>query len=241
MKSKLNASMKSFTNCRSLLQVSIVLAVVGFTAQAGFAQTASQSTNPALPIITFDLFWEAATPQNFTITADSSGRARYVSRNPTREASEAEQSDDPDYHVEFTLSAASRERIFELAKATGYFQGDFDFKRHAVANTGKKTLSYADPVRNFQTTYNWSENKAIDQLTSLFQGISNTLEHGRKLEFLHRFDRLGLEAELRGMESLAASGNLAEIQAIAPILKLIAGDSAVINLARQRARRLLGS
>ena len=70
-------------------------------------------------------------------------------------------------------------------------------------------------------------------------GISTTIEHGRKLQFLHRFDKLGLEDELKGMENAVENHNLAELQIIAPTLKSIADDTTVLNIARQRAKRLL--
>jgi hypothetical protein len=204
-----------------------------------FSQDKNQPIHPLEPTITFDLFWEDATPQSYTITVKSSGDVHYVSRNPTR-PEPASQEPDPEYTMDFTLSPANRDRLFTLAKQANYFHGDFDFK-HKVANTGKKTLTYADPVRYFQTTFNYSDNKDVDQVTRLFQGISGTIEHGRKLQFMRRFNKLGLDAELKGMEQMAQEGYLAEIQVIAPILQSIANDGSVLHMARQRAERLLAS
>jgi hypothetical protein len=201
------------------------------------AQSPTQAENPAIPVVTFNCLWEAATPQQYTITLRSTGGARYVSSSPVRASEDRAQ--DPDYEIEFTMSAANRDKVFRLAQQAGYFQGDFDYKKHGMANTGKKTLTYADVSRHYQTIYNWSENTAIDQLTRLFTGVSMTIEHGRKLQFLHRFDKLGLETELKGMEDAAESHYLAELQVIAPTLESIANDSSVLNIARQRARRLL--
>jgi hypothetical protein len=202
------------------------------------AQDQKQPSNPPEPTIIFDLYWEAATPQSYTITVQSSGKASYVSRNPTRPET-TNQSGDPEFTLEFTISPATRDRLFILAKTTNYFQGDFAYRKHTVATTGKKTLTYADPTRHFQTAYDYSENANIDEITRLLQGISNTIEHGRKLQFLRRFDKLGLEKELKGMEELAQGGYLVEVQIIAPTLENIANDSAVMNIARQRAQRLL--
>ena len=202
------------------------------------AQNRDPVENPAIPTVTFNCLWEAATPQLYTITARSTGTARYVSGNPVRKSEDAAQAADPDYTLEFTLSSPGAAKVFALATQAKYFDGDFDYK-HRVANTGAKTLTYADLTRHFQTTYNWSENAAIDQLTSYFQGISGTIEHGRKLQFLHRYDKLGLEAHLKAMEDEAQSHYLAELQIIAPVLESIANDSSVMNIARQRARRLL--
>jgi len=173
---------------------------------------------------------------------DSSGNARYISREKSQadqNAKEGIQEPEPDFELSFTMSSKNRDKVFQLAKDTNYFNGSFDYTAHRIANTGTKVLTYADSARIFQTTYNWSENKSIDQLTKLFQGISCTIEHGRKLQFLRRFDKLGLEKELKGMEEAAQSGYMAEIQIIAPTLENIANDPAILHIARERARRLL--
>jgi hypothetical protein len=203
------------------------------------AQQADAHRESAIPTITFDLFWEAATPQNFTITVDSAGKATYVSRNPTRHEEGTEESNGPDEVVEFTMSDGNRDRLFGAAKKLNFFQGDYDYKQHRIANTGRKTLSYADSGRHYQTVYNWSENKEIEQLTRLFQGVSKTIEHGRKLLFLKRFDKLGLDKELHAMEDEAQNQGLAELQIIATTLQNIENDAAVLNMARQRAHNLL--
>lgn len=200
-------------------------------------QDKEQPSHPTEPTIAFDRFWEAADPQDYTITVKSSGEAHYVSRNPTR-IEKGEQEPDPEYTLDFTVSPANRDRVFTLARDVNYFQGDFNYK-HKIADTGKKTLTYADPVRNFQTTYNFSENRSIEEITKLFEGISAVIEHGRKIEFLRRFDKLGLDDELKGLEGMADAGYLAEIQIIAPLLENLAKDTTVLHMARERAQRLL--
>ncbi|MCU1253900.1 MAG: hypothetical protein JWM83_199 [Candidatus Angelobacter sp.] len=197
----------------------------------------NEHQNPTLPTITFDRIWEAYKPQNINITVQATGPAKYLSRNPFTPPEQA--GPDPDYIFEFTLSSRNQEKLFRYAREANYFNGDFSYKKHAVASTGKKTLTYADPTRYFETTYDYSENKAIAEITNIFLGISNTIEHGRKLVFLHRFDKLGLEEELKGMENAAAGHNLEELQIVAPTLESIAGDRTVLNIARQRAQRLL--
>jgi hypothetical protein len=211
-----------------------VFLLVVAAALALWGQDAQQ--NPVRPTITFDRVWEAYKPQNVTITVQSTGSARYISRNPF---TPPEPGADPDYTLDFTLSSRNQQKLFRDAREANYFNGDFSFKKHVVASTGKKTLTYSDPVRHFSTTYDYSDNKAIEEITNLFLGISNTIEHGRKLAYLHRFDKLGLEDELKAMEDAAESHNLAEVQIIAPTLKSIQDDTKVLNIARQRAKRLL--
>jgi hypothetical protein len=201
---------------------------------SGAGQTSTPLPSNAVPSITFDRFWNSFTPQSVTMTVSASGAGKYSSRNPEKTGDDVD-----DFQTEFTISPASRDKLFRDTKEANYFDGDFTFKKHVVASTGKKTLSYSDPARHFNTTYDYSENKAIQEITNIFAGISNTIEHGRKLVFLHRFDKLGLEDELKAMEDAAESSNLAELQIIVPTLKSIADDTTVLNIARERARKLL--
>jgi len=140
---------------------------------------------------------------------------------------------------EIKLSPATCTRIFDLAKSANYFSGNFDYTKNKIAFTGKKTLSYSDPARNGSTSFNWSENPAINELAETFQGISTTLEAEPRLRRLRRFDKLGLNAELAKLEQQADSGWLKEIGLISDLLQEIAQDKAIMGLARHRAERLL--
>jgi len=207
------------------------------------AACAAQPQGALQPSVKFELFWEPATPQSYKITVDASGSARYESHTPVRPAQgrDSAPSEADDFELAFTISSGTREQIFQLAQELEYFNGDWDFRKHAVASTGKKTLTYSDARRNFHAAYDYSEDKAIQRITAIFQGISLTIEHGRKLQFLHRFDRLGLAAELSTMDDMEKNHDLYELQLIAPTLRKIAGDSKVLNMARQRAERLLAA
>lgn len=188
-----------------------------------------------VPTVTFRLEMPAFNPKYFGVAVESSGRAAYVSEPlPPAEGTPG----DP-FIWKFTITDAVRERIFDLAKATNYFEGDFDSKRKNIANTGAKTLSFADSTRCNQTTFNYSDNQSIMELARIFQNISTAMEFGRRLQFEHRFDKLGLDAELKNMEEAAKRNELAEVQALEPILTSIASDYAVMHVARERAERLL--
>lgn len=198
--------------------------------------------NPAVPTVTYDRYWDAAKPQDFVITVLSTGSTTYVSRNSGRAPEPATETttEDSGYQMQFTMSEAKRAKVFRLAQQANYFNGSFDYTKHPMANTGRKTLTYADLSRHYQTVYNYSENKAIEELTDLFQDISTTLEFGRTLAYKHKYDKLGLDSELRAMEDASQSNGLAEVQVIAPVLQQIAADPTVLNIARARAKKILG-
>ena len=88
-------------------------------------------------------------------------------------------------------------------------------------------------------TYNSTENKDVQTLTDIFEGIAETLDEGRKLEYLHRFDRLGLDAEMESFSREVADGHAMELQAIADTLRSLAGDPDVMQRVRTRASALL--
>jgi len=196
-----------------------------------------QSQPPAVPTVTFTFDWPSIEPHRYIISVDSSGHAVYQSW--TADAAAGQSSAGDPYMLKFTASAAARDRIFALARQLKYFNGDFEYRKHRVAATGDKTLAYADPDKQYETRYNWSENAGIGELTALFQGMSTTIESGRRLERLHRFERLGLDEELKNLEHLAGEHTATELQLIAPILQQLAEDPAVLNIARQRARHIL--
>lgn len=201
-----------------------------------------------VPVVIFDFNWTSSQPSHYVVAVDSTGTAAYRSDET---AQSGEDKGDP-YILKFVVSEPTRSKIFELAKDVNFFKGNFDFTKNRVAQTGTKTLTYTEgnlinsfehPVKGThnQTTYNWSQNPAIQELTNIFQGMSTTFELGRRLDFKKRFDKLGLDAELKTAEQLQKAGSLQQLQVIAPVLKNIANDTSVMHVARERARRLLAT
>jgi hypothetical protein len=232
----------------SLLLAAGPCGLVAVAAATAAIQATDPKLNPPIPTVTYECYWEAARPQYYSVTVQSTGNTTYLARNPSLPPEQAAATPDaaraaafdPNYQIAFTMSQPNREKVIKLAEQAHFFNGDFDYTKHNLANTGRKTLTYADISRNFQTVYNYSENKSIQELTLLFQNIAGTMEHGRKLAFRYKYDKLGLEAELKAMEEEAANHNLVEVQAIAPVLQQIADDPTVLNIARQRAKKILG-
>src|SRR5215831_12009683 len=119
---------------RPLVMV-VVLALALISSRTAQAQKPDQVS--ATPSITFERFWEDFTPQSVTITVSANGAAKYASRTPGKNNDDADE-----FHTEFTMSHDRCDKLFRYAAEASYFQGDFTFKKHAVASTGKKTLTY---------------------------------------------------------------------------------------------------
>jgi hypothetical protein len=195
----------------------------------------SQTEAQAPAAVTFTLDFPTSQPEHYSIHVPSDGSAHYQSSG--RLSADSDETDTFDF--DFTAAAETRQKIFDLAAKAGYFQRDVDSHHKGLAVTGKKTLSYKDAQRSGESTYNYSSNPAVQELTDLMQGLAATLEFGHRLQYDRHYQKLALDDELKRMEELARSNQLRDVAAIQPILDQIIADQSVINVTRARAQRLL--
>src|ERR1700681_2662720 len=195
----------------------------------------SQTEAQAPAVITFTIDFPTSQPEHYSIRVQSDGAARYQSSS--RLSADSDETDS--FDLDFTVGAETRQKIFELAAKAGYFQKDVDSHHKDLAFTCKKTLAYKDARRSGESTYNYSLNPAVQDMTSLMQSLSATLEFGHRLRYDHQYQKLALDEELKRMENLARNHELIEVAAIQPILDQIIADQSVINVTRARAQRLL--
>jgi hypothetical protein len=187
--------------------------------------------------VSFTLDFPGANPSHYEIVVAGNGRASYSSNGKFDEKSDPA---DP-APFQFAISENVRAQIFDLAKRAHYFTGKVDSGHKNIANTGAKTLAYKDDNHNSQATYNYSQLQPIEQITSIFQNLSTTMEFGRRLVYFHKYEKLALDDELKRMEEMQRENSLGDVKPIAPVLNEIAKDSSVMNVSRARALRLLAS
>jgi len=225
--------------CLKYVLMSGVLVTLCATAQVAHQVIPVES--PTGSYVTFKFDWDQGQPWlQYSIAVDDSGNVRFEGvGNPV------ESGDGDTFSQDFTMTDTNRQKIFDLAKKLDYFQGNFEAKQKNIAKTGQKTLGYrgrpagGGQTLEHSTTYNYSPNSDVQELTRLFQAIATTLDYGRKLAFKLRFDKLGLDAELRAIQDLQASHYIEELQAIEPILQKIADDPNMMHINRVTARQLL--
>ena len=213
----------------------LISSSIFFSSTRAYSQTKTQIQNEAPAAVTFTLDFPTSQPEHYSIRVPSDGSAHYQSSG--RLAADPDQTDS--FDLDFTVTAETRQKIFELAAKAGYFQKDLDSHHKGLAFTGKKTLAYKDAQRSGESTYNYSPNPAVQDLTSLMQSLSSTLEFGHRLDYDRQYQKLALDEELKRMEEMAHSNQLVEVTAIQPILDRIVADQSVINVTRARAQRLL--
>jgi hypothetical protein len=215
-------------------QVGVAALAVAGMAGVLASQTASGGTAPNAAVVTFTLDFPQSEPPHYSIAVDATGHATYECTVRIEESAEEQT-----YRAEFEVSPGNRERIFEWAKEAKYFTGKIDSGNAKLAFTGAKTLSYQDGERSNSERYNFSSLEPVRQLTTLFQNMENTLDHGRRLAYYHRYQKLALDEELKRMEAQARNNELSELQALAAVLQEIVEDTSVINGVRARAKELI--
>jgi hypothetical protein len=200
-----------------------------------FVTAFAQAQQSGIPTVTFHCDFPGSDPAHYGITVSSDGHASYTSDGKLAPDSDTSEP----LTVDFTLPQTSLSQVFDLTKKAHYFEGDIDSRKKNIASTGEKTLTYKDAQKSTSATYNYSLIPAVQELTTLFQNLSSTLEYGRRIEFDQHYQKLALDEELKRMDDASSRGGLGDVTVIAPILKKVVDDPSVVNGARARAQRLL--
>ncbi len=218
---------------RTILPLLIVL-FLSFA--LGAQEPVQASAKPGSPVVGFLFDWSVQNPPRYAITVDSTGRAVY--RCEPSVDTNGGSAPDP-YSVEWSVSDATRSKLFESAEKLDYFKGGAYDTKAKIAKTGVKTLTYKDGNRDFSASYNYSENPLVRDLTRIFQSIATTAEMGRKLEHDLRYDKLGIDADLKSLQEQQKMGDAIEFGSIAPVLQQIANNPNMMRMSQQRAREML--
>jgi hypothetical protein len=221
---------------RGRVAVVALLLVAGWgacgVAQVGSAGDALASKRMTMPSVSFRFELAGVAVPRFTLTIYSDATGTYEGEAAI--AGEVREGDTPAppelFRRELTVSKALAGRVFSLAGKLKDFKMECETKAKNMADLGKKTL-----------TYNYSDDEKVQELTATFRGLAETMDVGRRLEFLRRFDRLGLDAELELLSSELRDGRARELGTIAGSLRMIAGDADVMQRARTKAGALLAT
>jgi hypothetical protein len=206
--------------------VGLMLLAAGHIERLNAQEPAATTTGAE---ITFTFERSGLPVPRYTLSVDETGDGTYKATDATGSLDRA-----------FKLTDPMAAKIFALVHAAHIAPQVCASKAKNVADTGAKTLAYVAGETTAACSYNYSENKDVQQLTTIFEGIAETLDEGRTLERLHRFDRLGLDAEMISYSDEVAAGRALEMGTITACLRSIADDPEVIQRVRTRAAKLLG-
>jgi len=229
---------------RAVSRIVLVSALSVCSIPFSAAQTAGPATNAstAKPAeVSFQFDRTGLPVPHFTLRLWEDGTGNYQADQAEIAATATSMRGQAAQHVDrpIRLSSGTVGKIFKAARAADHFNVECASKLKNIADTGKKTLSYTGSDGSGSCTYNYSENKSVDTLTNTFLAIAYTIDEGRRLEFLHRYDRLGLDAEMISFSGELDAGRALELGTISPTLAAIADDTALIQRVRLKAQKML--
>jgi hypothetical protein len=192
-------------------------------------------------VVSFEFERPGLAVPHFTFLLREDGTGVYKAEQAEMPPSGASMRGQAAQHIDRTvvLSSATVAKVFKAARELNYFNVACASKAKNIADTGKKTLSYSGADGHGSCVYNYSENKNVQMVGETFIGIASTLDEGRSLEFLHRYDRLGLDAEMTGLAKQVEEGRALEVGTISQTLAAIADDTAVMQRVRLKAAKML--
>jgi hypothetical protein len=229
---------------RAIVSIVFGIALSLCSSCAATAQTSDGSAPPSATTssqVSFKFDRVGLPVPHFTLRVNENGTGTYQADQAEIPATQTSMRGQAAQHIDrpANLSSGSVVKIFKAAQTLNHFNVECASKAKNIADTGTKTLTYAGSDGSGSCVYNYSENKTVQSLTEIFLGIASTLDEGRKLEFLHRYDRLGLDAEMNSFADEVKEGRALELGTISPTLTAIADDTAVIQRVRLRAAKML--
>lgn len=179
--------------------------------------------------LTYIKVLKGSVPEYQAITVDENGVGTYDGRKL---------SESP-WPRPLKLSAATTQKLFELAQSLGDFRSIQLESRKKVADLGLKTFIYEHDGHENKVQFNYTRNRQAQDLVNLFEGIGTVEQHIGNLEFSARYDQLGLPGELTRIEIDLNNKALVDPQLMVPILQKIADDSQYLHIAQVRAVDIL--
>jgi len=183
-------------------------------------------------VIYTSVLW-SADPASYSIAVDAAGTATYQS------APESVGRTGAPYTLEFHVSDRTRRTIFNVVHGLDFFRGEVPVQPVSTVNDTARTLTYHDLSFSTQLAYSNSSNSDIEELTSIFEEVSETVEYGRRLAYLEQHDKSRIPAQLKALKTDADRHFVRELQAIASVLKGLVADTGLDAESRRTAQALL--
>jgi hypothetical protein len=190
-------------------------------------------TSGQFPTVIFSAVKWNADPSYYSIAIDASGTATYVSAPRGLDKTGVR------YTTEFHVTDRTRRITFNLSQRLNYFRGGYGELQSSPGKNNVCTLAYRYGSVNNQFTYSRSADPDVEELTSVFEELSQTFEYGRKLADLQLHNRRAVVPQLEVMTGKAERHALRDLPALVPILRNVESDTSMEVAARKQASALI--
>lgn len=190
------------------------------------APARTTATNTDAATLTFRRIFKSSYPEFVEIVVNEEGSGTYDIR----------QLDDTASLQPMQIGPALAHKMFDLADGLHDFQGiDLDVHRR-IADLGQKTFVYKKGAEVHEVNFNYTLNNSAQQLLAIFEGLQKQELDLNDMERVMRYDHLGIDDVIVRVEGDVRNKLIPEPDALLPVLDKIAGDSELMDMARQRAR-----
>lgn len=178
------------------------------------------------PRLFYSKTFPGSKPPYMEIRLDRSGRAEY------REAP------DEEFPVVFTLRPGEAEVVWRLAEKLDRFRRPLE-SGLKVARLGDKVLRWEQGAERHETRFNHTLDPDGQLLHDWFERMCESAILQANLERAVKYDRLGVNQAILHIEAAWDKKRLVAVDQFVPLLKRVAANSAYLNMARERAEKLL--
>lgn len=190
------------------------------------------------PAVRMDFTNPQANPWRWTITLHPDGSGHFRSETSKAPIGAGQELEAPDVNRDIQVTPQFAERVFLTARRENGFN-EKCASHLKVAFQGEKKLSYSGPEGEGSCTFNYSKDKAIQELSDSLIAVAQTILEGARLEMYLEHDPLGLNQELQYLTQAAQNGQAQQICTIRGILERLAQDNKVMEMVRRQAKMLL--
>jgi hypothetical protein len=205
----------------------------------GTGQMMSGSAS-TVPVVEVEYTNPGLTPSHWLLTLSPDGTGHFWSENPKMEQAAVQGQPPPAPVVDrdIRVSAEFARHVFDVARHHSFFAEECE-SHMKVAFQGWKKLSYRGPEGQGSCGFNYAKDKQMEGLGESLVAVAETIVEGSRLDWLLRYDPLGLDHEMEYVVEGAGDGRLQEFGTIRGILEKLAQDEGVLDRVRKRARTLL--
>ncbi len=145
-----------------------------------------------------------------------------------------------DVTVDLQLSPSIVNNLLALFVQADFLNESKDFvSPRKVADMGMKTIRYVTGSQQREISFNYSEDRGIQQIVVFFENLCLQERCLFDMEVALKYDRLGIPKKLDELEKQLNSNRIVAPERFSGILDRIYQDESIINYARMEARKLL--
>ena len=178
------------------------------------------------PRLFYSKTFPGSKPPYMEVRLDRTGRGEY------REAP------DEEFPVIFTLRPGETEAVWRLAEKLDRFQRPLE-SGLKVARLGDKVLRWEQGEEKHETKFNHTLDPDGQLLHDWFERMCESAILQANLERAVKYDRLGVNQAILHIEAAWDKKRLVAVDQFVPLLRRVAANSSYLNMARERAEKLL--